>query len=70
MLLEDKLYLRTWGTIESVGGILKEGYSMEHSRHRSPLGFFEHIISTLIAYGFRKNKPSIIGKKHQAMLTA
>jgi len=61
MPLSDKLGLRKRGTIESVGGILKEGLSLEHSRHRSVLGFFIHVISTLIAYQFRPNKPSIMG---------
>lgn len=59
MPLEDKILLRKRGVIESVGGILKESLSLEHSRHRSILGFFCHIISTLIAYNFRENKPSI-----------
>ena len=60
LLLEDKLLLQKRGLIESVGGILKESLSLEHSRHRSILGFFIHIIATLVAYGFREKKPSIM----------
>lgn len=60
MSLEDKYLLRKRGTIESVGSILKERLSMEHTRHRSITGFFTHIIATIIAYNFRENKPSIV----------
>jgi len=70
MPLEDKLLLKKRGLVETVGGVLKEGLSMEHSRHRSPLGFFGYIVSTLIAYGFRKNKPSIKGSKLQELVVA
>lgn len=57
--LEDKLMLKKRGLIETVIGILKESFSMEHSRHRSLWGFFSHIFSTLAAYTFKKKKPSI-----------
>ena len=59
MPLEDKLLLKRRGIIETVGGIMKEDLSLEHTRHRSVWGFLENIISTLIAYSFRKQKPSI-----------
>lgn len=58
----DKIMLRKRGIIESIGGILKESMSLEHSRHRSISGFFVHIMSTLCAYDFRLNKPSIAKK--------
>ena len=59
MSLEDKILLRSRGIIESIGGVLKESLSLEHSRHRSIFGFFVHVLSTIIAYNFRENKPSI-----------
>jgi len=59
MPLEDKLGLRSRGTIESVGSILKEGMCLEHSRHRSVLGFMCHVVSTVAAYSFREKKPKI-----------
>ena len=59
MPLEDKILLRKRGIIESVGGILKESLSLEHSRHRSILGFLGHVMLTIIAYSFRENKPAI-----------
>lgn len=59
MPLENKLLLRKRGIIESVGNILKERLSLEHSRHRSIWGFFCHIFATIISYNFREKKPSI-----------
>ena len=61
MLTEDKLLLRKRGLIESVGSILKQSLSLEHSRHRSAFGFFCHVLATIIAYNFRENKPSLEG---------
>jgi hypothetical protein len=63
MPLGDKLLLRKRGTIESVIGILKESFSIEHSRHRSPMNFLGHILSGITAYFFRPNKPSILGNQ-------
>jgi hypothetical protein len=60
--MQDKLLLRKRGVIESVGSILKESESLEHTRHRSLSGFFAHVIATLVAYNFRENKPSIVDK--------
>lgn len=56
---DEKILLRKRGIIESVGSILKECFSLEHARHRSELSFFSHILSTLCAYIFKVNKPSI-----------
>lgn len=63
MPIFDKLLLRKRGTIESSIGILKEGFSIEHSRHRSPTNFLSHIFSALVAYFFKPNKPSIVDSK-------
>lgn len=59
ILLEDKIGLKKRGVIESVGAILKEDLSLEHSRHRSVFGFMTHVVSTLVAYSFRDKKPQI-----------
>lgn len=61
MHLQDKIILKKRGLIESVGNILKESLSLEHSRHRSVWGYFLNIITTLIAYQLKPNKPSIKG---------
>ncbi len=63
MPLFDKLLLRKRGTIESSIGILKESFSIEHSRHRSPTNFLNYIFSALTAYFFKQNKPSIVDLK-------
>lgn len=61
MPFDDKLGLRKRGVVESVGNVLKAGLSLAHTRHRSIVGFFGHIISTLVAYSFKEKKPSITG---------
>ncbi|PKN03795.1 hypothetical protein CVU75_00295 [Candidatus Dependentiae bacterium HGW-Dependentiae-1] len=58
--LQDKLLFRKRGTIESVENILKKSESLEHTRHRSFVGFLTHVIANLIAYNFRKKRPSIL----------
>lgn len=59
----DALMLKKRGIIESVGNILKNAFSLEHSRHRSILGAFVHIFSSLIAYAFKDEKPSLLKAK-------
>lgn len=59
MEINDKLLLKKRGVIESVNDILKSYCYIEHSRHRSQLNFFVNLIAGLIAYSFRKRKPSI-----------
>lgn len=63
MNMYDKLLLRKRGVIESVIGILKEGYSLEYTGFRSMAAFIAHTCSALIAYSFRLNKPSIFSEK-------
>jgi len=59
MDLEDKILLRKRNLIETVFDYLKNKMNLEHTRHRSPINAFVHIISTLIAYSFKSNKPAI-----------
>lgn len=70
MSLEDKAFLKKRGLIETVIGLLKESFSMEHSRHRSVWGFFSHIFSTLTAYAFKDKKPSIKQKTIEKLSAA
>ena len=49
---------------------MKEDLGLEHTRHRSVWGFFENIISTLIAYSFRKKKSSIAAATEDFALIA
>ena len=55
----DKFLLRKRGIIETVFGILKSDFNLEHSRHRSVKGFFVHIFSALAAYALKPEKPYI-----------
>lgn len=70
MPMEDKMLLRKRGVIESVGAVLKQSYSLEHSRHRSVAGFFCHILATVIAYDFHEEKPAIAHKKNKFLVPA
>ena len=55
----EKLLLKKRGLIESVIDILKNSFSIEHSRHRSPINFLSNVFSAIVAYSFRLKKPSI-----------
>ncbi len=55
----DKVLLRKRALIECVNDELKNICSLEHSRHRSPIGFILNLISGLCAYHFLPKKPSL-----------
>lgn len=57
--LKEKIMLRKRNIIETVFDYLKNKMNLQHTRHRSPINAFIHIISTLAAYCFKKNKTSI-----------
>ena len=59
ILLFDKFLLRQRGIIETIFGILKTDFNLEHSRHRSVKGFFINIFTALAAYAFRPEKPMV-----------
>lgn len=65
----DKIILGYRGIIESVGNVLKNTFYLEHSRHRNIQNFSVHIFSTVCAYFFKKEKPSLPFHKF-ALLTA
>jgi hypothetical protein len=69
MDVRDKMMLKKRGVIESVGAVLKEDCNIEHSRYRSPITLLVNVCSTLAAYVFRQNKPSIY-KKAYNLITA
>ncbi|WP_339052429.1 IS982 family transposase [Candidatus Lariskella endosymbiont of Epinotia ramella] len=64
--LEEKIFLRKRSTLETVFDYLKNKLQLEHSRHRSPVNAFIHIIATLIAYQLKDKKPSITNTYHIA----
>ncbi|WP_410521394.1 transposase [Candidatus Tisiphia endosymbiont of Parasteatoda lunata] len=58
MDLKEKILLRKRNLIETVFDYLKNKMNLEHTRHRSPINSFVHILSTLVAYSLKKNKPA------------
>ena len=57
--LKEKIILRKRNIIETVFDYLKNKMNLEHTRHRSPIKAFVHILSTFISYCLKTNKPSI-----------
>ena len=59
VLLHEKLLLHKRSLVETVFDYLKNKFQIEHTRHRSPLNAFIHVLSTLIAYQLRPSKPTL-----------
>ncbi len=59
MQVIDKIILRKRGMVDSVIGQLKSICQIEHSRHRSPLNFIVNLLSGLIGYSLRPDKPTL-----------
>jgi len=59
MDLKEKILLQKRNIIETVFDYLKNKMNLKHTRHRSPINAFVHILSTFISYCLKKNKPSI-----------
>jgi IS5 family transposase len=59
MPMTDKIMLRKRFVIETILSILKGEMGLEHSRHRSVMNAMVHVLSCLVAYAFRPNKPAI-----------
>lgn len=59
MPLFDKLMLRARFILETVLDVLKQGQGLEHSRHRSPVNAFVHVLSCIVAYSLKPRKPKI-----------
>ena len=59
MPLLDKLLLRKRFIIETLFDRLKSQMGLEHTRHRSPINAFVHILSCLAAYTLGKTKVSM-----------
>jgi transposase len=61
MDFRDKILLRKRSLIETVFGFLKRTREVEHTRHRSVINAFTHILSTLVGYQLTDDKPQIKG---------
>ena len=59
MLGGDKFLARRRSLIETVIGQLKTICQIEHSRHRSPINCFVHLMAGLVAYCHQPLKPSL-----------
>lgn len=59
MPLADKLMLRARFILETALDVLKQAQGLEHSRHRSPINAFVHILSCIVAYALKPIKPKI-----------
>ena len=55
----DKVLLRKRFIIETIFGVMKTDFNLEHSRHRSPTNAFVSILACLVAYTYKTNKPKI-----------
>ena len=55
----DKILLRKRTLIETVNDQLKNISQIEHSRHRSMIGFMVNVVCALIAYSWQPKKPSL-----------
>ncbi len=59
MTVSDKIILRKRALIETINDELKNIALIEHSRHRSVVGFTVNLIAGLAAYSFFPKKPMI-----------
>jgi len=59
MPLIEKLLLRKRFLIETIFDILKVHMNLSHTRHRSPTNCCLNILSCLVAYQLRQNKPTM-----------
>ena len=59
MTVSDKILLRKRALIETMNDDLKNIAQIEHSRHRSVVGFTVNLMAGLAAYSFFPKKPMI-----------
>lgn len=59
MDIYEKAYLAKRGMIESVIALHKQVANIEHTRHRSAVNAFVHMMAALVAYGFYPGKPAV-----------
>ncbi|KJV54940.1 transposase DDE domain protein, partial [Orientia tsutsugamushi str. Karp] len=58
--IQDNLLLNKRSLIESVFNVLKKHMHLEHTRYRSLLNFFVHIIASLASYSISTLNPHLI----------
>jgi hypothetical protein len=55
----DKFLLRKRAILEIIYDQIKNISQIEHTRHRSPVGFVSNLLAGLIAYCHQPKKPSL-----------
>ncbi len=63
MDLNDKFMLKRRSIVETVIDQLKNICHIEHTRHRSPINFFNNFLSVIAAYCFKSEKPKLRTQK-------
>jgi hypothetical protein len=66
--LWDKILLKKRSLIESIFGLMKQTFHLEHSRHRSVVNATVYVLTTVIAYCWKPNKPKIKFTKQEREL--
>jgi hypothetical protein len=69
MDIYQKAYLAKRGMVESVIALHKQVANIEHSRHRSPVNAFAHMMAALVAYCFYPAKPTVSIYPEQWMIS-
>lgn len=59
VIMKEKIMHRKRFIIETIFDYMKNKMNLEHSRHRSPINAFTHIIATIVAFALMENKPRI-----------
>ncbi|WP_371222552.1 transposase [Orientia tsutsugamushi] len=67
LYIQDKRLLNKRSLIESVFNVLKKHMHLEHTRHRSLLNFFVHIIASLASYSISKLNPYLISSSPDSL---
>ena len=59
MNLMDKIHLMKRTLIEAVNNQLKNVCQIEHSRNRSPISAFIHLIDELVGFTWQEKRPAL-----------
>jgi hypothetical protein len=63
--IKDKFMLKRRAIVETVIDQLKNICHIEHTRHRSPVNFYNNFLSAIAAYAFKPIKPTLRKSKKQ-----
>ena len=66
----NRILLRKRAVVESVNDMLKNFFTIEHSRHRSVTGLINCVFTALIAYTFYPSKPKMRGIEIEKSIVA